>query len=102
MGWETHTRPAAGEYAQAVINEQFPKDIDIFVGLMGSYFGRPTKNCGSGTEEEFRIAYKNWEKEKKPEIMFYFSDAMTPLSQIDPEQISKRNTFRNNLEKLGV
>lgn len=102
VSWETHTRPAAGEYPQAVINKQFPEDIDIFVGLMGSYFGRPTKHWGSGTEEEFRVAYKKWESEQKPEIMFYFSDAMSSLSQVDPDQIKKRNAFREELGKLGV
>lgn len=100
--WETHTRPAAGEYPQAVINDQFPDDIDIFIGMMGSYFGTPTKDWGSGTEEEFQISYKRWQKTQTPEIMFYFSDAMSSVSQIDPEQLSKRNSFRDNLKNLGV
>ncbi|MEE9389541.1 MAG: hypothetical protein V3U96_13125 [Paracoccaceae bacterium] len=100
--WETHSRPAVGDYPQAVVNDQFPDDIDIFIGMMGAYFGTPTKHWGSGTEEEFRIAYKSWEKTKAPEIMFYFSDAMSSVNQIDPEQLSKRNTFRNDLQNLGV
>ena len=102
VSWETHTRPAAGEYSQAVINDQFPDDIDIFIGMMGTHFGTPTKHWGSGTEEEFRIAYESWKKTKTPEIMFYFSDAMSSLSQIDPEQLSKRNSFQKDLENLGV
>jgi len=102
VSWETHSRPAAGEYPQAVINVQFPDDIDIFIGLMGTYFGKPTKKWGSGTEEEFRIAYESWEKTSAPEIMFYFSDAMSSLSQIDPEQLLKRNSFRDELGDLGV
>lgn len=102
VSWESHTRPAAGEYPQGVINGQFPDDVDIFIGMMGTYFGTPTKYWGSGTEEEFRIAYGSWEKTKTPEIMFYFSDAMSSLSQIDPEQLSKRNAFRNGLKDLGV
>lgn len=102
VSWETHTRPAAGEYAQAVINDQFPDDIDIFIGMMGTYFGTPTKEWGSGTEEEFQIAFSNWEKTKAPEIMFYFSDAMSSLSQIDTDQLSKRNAFRKRIANLGV
>ena len=35
VGWETHTRPAVGEYPQGVINDQLPHEVDIFVGLMG-------------------------------------------------------------------
>lgn len=102
VSWETHSRPAAGESPQAVLNDQFPDDIDIFVGMMGTYFGTPTIRWGSGTEEEFRIAYERWEKTKTPEIMFYFSDAMSSLSQIDPEQLSKRNSFRKAIGDLGV
>lgn len=102
VSWETHTRPAVGEYPQAVINDQFPDDIDIFIGMMGTYFGTPTKHWGSGTEEEFRIAYESWKKTKTPEIMFYFSDAMSSLSQIDLGQLSKRNSFRDDIAGLGV
>ena len=69
---------------------------------MGSYFGTPTKNWGSGTEEEFRIAYKSWQKTRTPEIMFYFSDAMSSVNQIDPDQLKKRNSFKKDIEDLGV
>lgn len=100
--WETHTFPAVGDYAQSVINDQFPKDIDIFIGMMGTHFGTPTKNWGSGTEEEFRIAYQTWQKNNKPEIMFYFSNAMSSLGEIDPQQLSKRNSFQNELKDFGV
>lgn len=102
ISWETHSRPAAGEYAQQVINDQFPDSIDIFVGLMGTYFGTPTKNWGSGTEEEFRLAHAKWEQTGSPEIMFYFSDAANSVRQIDPNQLAKRNKFRKEIEELGV
>lgn len=102
VSWETHSRPAAGEYAQSVINEQFPEDIDIFLGMMGTYFGTPTKHWGSGTEEEFRLAYDRWKQKKSPEIMFYFSDALTSIRQIDPEQLEKRNSFQKEIATLGI
>ena len=102
IGWETHTRPAAGEYAQAVINDQFPSDVDIFVGLMGSHFGSPTPRFNSGTEEEFDIAYKSWSKDGSPEIMFYFSTQSSSLSSIDPDQYKLVLDFKKNLENLGV
>ncbi|GAA6163310.1 hypothetical protein NBRC116590_10140 [Pelagimonas sp. KU-00592-HH] len=100
--WETHTWPAAGAYAQGVINEQFPKDIDVFFGMMGSYFGTPTKEWESGTEEEFRIAYKSWKQTGSPEIMFYFSDFASGLSKIDPTQLQKVADFRKEIGELGV
>ena len=55
--WETHCRPAAGADLQQVINQQLPKDCDIFVGIMWKRFGSATPRFGSGTEEEFEAAY---------------------------------------------
>lgn len=101
--WETHTWPAAGEYAQGVINEQFPEDIDIFIGMMGSYFGTPTRLYGSGTEEEFHIAHKSWKESGFPKIMFYFSAALpSSLTEIDAGQLALRNKFKKEIANLGV
>jgi len=100
--WETHSRPGAGSYAQGVINDQFPDDIDIFVGMMGAHFGTPTEKWGSGTEEEFRLAFARWNESGAPRIMFYFSDAMSSLNQIDPEQLSKRNAFQKDIQSKGL
>ncbi|WP_417278767.1 hypothetical protein [Celeribacter sp.] len=100
--WETHTRPSVGEYSQAVINKQFPKDIDIFVGMMGTYFGTATPNWGSGTEEEFRIAFESRQVNGSPDIMFYFSNAVSSLRDVDPEQLAKVAAFRKELGELGV
>lgn len=62
VSWETHTRPSVGTHPQEIINEQFPDDIDIYLGLLGAYFGTPTRRYKSGTEEEFRLAFDNWQK----------------------------------------
>lgn len=102
VGWETHSPPAAGEYAQAVINDQFPKDIDIFLGLLGSYFGTPTKTHASGTEEEFHVAYDAWSKNKSPEIMFYFSNQSSGLRDIDPDQLKLVKDFKKTITGKGV
>lgn len=103
VGWETHTRPAAGAYPQGVINDQLPEDIDIFLGMMGSYFGTPTSKWGSGTEEEYRLAYERWTDTGSPEIMFYFSEALpSSLSDIDPEQLAKRRDFQKDIGDAGV
>lgn len=102
IGWETHTWPAAGEYPQATINDQLPDDIDIYIGIMGSYFGTPTKYWGSGTEEEFRIAFDAWKAHKKPEIMFYFSEVPLKSRDINIDQLAKKNNFRTEIGELGV
>lgn len=102
VAWETHTRPAAGDEPQAVINQQFPDDVDIYLGMLGVYFGTPTKNWGSGTEEEYRLAYASWERSKSPEIMFYFSDNGIPPSEIDAEQFRLCTEFKKEIGQMGV
>ncbi len=69
LRWETHAAPSAGR-PQGVINEQIA-DYDIFVGVMWRRFGTPTGEGGS-TEEEYRIAYGAWERNKSMPLMFYF------------------------------
>jgi hypothetical protein len=75
--WETHTHPDMGEGPQAVVDEQLGHDFDLFVGMMWKRFGTPTREAGSGTEQEFRAAYAGWEERRRPaHILFYFSDAI--------------------------
>lgn len=69
--WETDVVPGMGR-AQGVINRQIG-DYDFLVGIMWRRFGTPTGVAGSGTEEEFRRAYRQWEATGSPEILFYFS-----------------------------
>jgi formylglycine-generating enzyme required for sulfatase activity len=71
IDWKTHIVPDMGR-PQEVINEQVG-DYDIFIGILWKRFGTPTGKAESGTEEEFNIAYANWQKCKRPRILFYFS-----------------------------
>src|SRR6185436_2603019 len=71
LTWEKNAFPAGGA-PQTVINEIIDT-YDIFVGIMWKRFGTPTPVAGSGTEEEYRIAYSSWEKNPEIGIMFYFS-----------------------------
>ncbi|MCU9838866.1 DUF4062 domain-containing protein [Ruegeria sp. WL0004] len=102
LRWETHTRPAAGLSAQDTINKQMGIDYDIYLGILGVRFGTETKKWGSGTEEEFELAYESWRKNSRPEIMFYFSESAPNLSHIDPSDLQKRQIFKKKLEERGV
>ncbi len=53
-----------GEDSQDVINKQIGSDYHIFVGIMWKKFGTETKRAGSGTEEEFSLAYDRYKKNK--------------------------------------
>lgn len=70
---------------------------------MWKKFGTPTSRAGSGTEEEFNIAYeKHVETKGATKIMLYFSDKPIAPKDIDIEGISKINNFRAKAEKLGI
>lgn len=99
--WETHCHPSMGR-VQGIINKQIGK-YDIFVGIMWKRFGSPTGVADSGTEEEFRLAYKAWIENDSPQIMFYFCHApFMALNQMELEQLSKVLTFRKELQQKGL
>lgn len=100
--WETHAWPDIGEDAQDVINREIG-EYDIFVGVMWTRFGTPTKRARSGTDEEFQRAYEYFKKYKRPKVMFYFR--RTPFYTTDLKELSQFRRvvqFRKELEKLGV
>lgn len=98
--WENDTRPSVGEYSQATINKQIGS-YDIFVGIMFKKFGTPTKVAGSGTEEEFNLAYNRFLNKEDVEIMFYFNDEAVKPSEVNSDELTKVNIFRKNIAELG-
>src|SRR4051812_17899451 len=56
--WRTDAVPSAGR-PQAVVT-QWIGEYHIYVGVMWRRFGTPTGVAGSGTEEEFNLAYDSW------------------------------------------
>ncbi len=101
--WETHCRPGIGTDSQQVINEQIPKDYDIYLGILWKRFGTPTERFGSGTDEEFEDAcQRNRKNPKEVSIMFYFKDVPVAPSEIEPDQLRKVNGFREKLKAKGV
>ena len=85
MKWETHAYPGISSDAQAVIEKQIGDRYDIFIGLLWVRFGTPTKNAGSGTQQEFEKAYARFQEAPgQIRIMFYFKEA--PVSPADLER----------------
>jgi hypothetical protein len=100
--WETHAYPGIGTEPQAVINEQIGEDWDIFIGIMWTRFGTPTKNYGSGTEEEFEIGLQLFrENPRLKRIMFYFNNAPVSPSAVDIDQFRQVMQFKNGLGEKG-
>lgn len=96
--WETHCFPAAGR-AQGVVNLQIGA-YDIFIGIMWKRFGTPTGVSNSGTEEEFRIAYKAWQEDKLAGILFYFCQKpFMPRAVEELEQCHQVLKFKEELSQ---
>lgn len=99
--WKTHIHPDMGR-AQGVINRQIGS-YDILIGLMWKRFGTSTEAAGSGTEEEFRLAYESWQRDGRPRIMFYFcQEPYTMLCKDDVDQLGKVISFRSELASKGL
>lgn len=99
--WENNSRPSFGTDGQSVINEQVGDDYQLFIGIMYKKFGTPTPRAGSGTEEEFNIAYNRYVKNEQVEIMIYFNNEPVSIRDIDPIQLAKVNEFRDKIAALG-
>lgn len=104
--WETHVHPGLGTDAQNVVTEQLRiGEYDVFVGIFWLRFGTPTPRAESGTEEEFRIAYRAWkELGRSIQIMMYFCRALAPPPEDSDagEQLQKVIKFREELFTEGL
>jgi hypothetical protein len=94
--------PAAGD-PQTVINEEIGA-YDVFIGFMWRRFGTPNGDARGGTEHEYRRAYAEWEKRKRPHILFYFSRAPAPppRSVEEAQQLLSVTIFRAEVAEKNL
>lgn len=102
LRWEKDVYPGVAEYGQQVINRQVDDDYDLFFGIMKGRFGTPTPQAGSGTEEEFNIAYEKYQNGEIYNIFFYFGIPEESAYELDLEQFQKVKDFREKIQKNGV
>lgn len=103
--WETDTHPGFHpDGPQGHIDGILPiQDCDVFLGVFWKRFGTPTKDARSGTEHEFRLAYKAWQKNRRPQIMVYFNQqAATPKTPEEAIQWSQVLQFQQDFPKEGL
>jgi hypothetical protein len=95
---------------QGVIFDQLePDSWDLVVGLLWHRFGTPPgasdpktgKAYRSGTEEEFRTAYRLWQEHGRPRVMFYRCRRQVSLDEIDLEQAALVKDFFAEFEAAG-
>ncbi|MFZ0592624.1 MAG: hypothetical protein WAM39_19355 [Bryobacteraceae bacterium] len=101
LKWEHDSVPGLGR-PQEVVNRTIGL-YDLFVGILWRRFGTPTGVAGSGTEEEFRIAYGRWLNKEIDDVMFYFCEApWTPRTIAELDQARKVLQFRSELEGIAL
>lgn len=85
VNWRTHTRPAAGNRPQALVNKQAFDSCDLVLAIFWSRIGTPTGRAASGTVEEIRRGIR----QRKP-VLVYFSDVPAPgQKRVEHSRIEK-------------
>lgn len=88
---------------QDFILNSISKQHEIFLGLMGPRFGKPSSGFGSGTEAEYAAAVTASEAKELPmHIMFGFSEAPLNPFSIDPDQLKRVKAFRKRIAKTQL
>jgi hypothetical protein len=87
--WETHSSPAMGDRAQAIINRQILRDADLLVAIFWTRLGTPTGEAASGTVEEIEEHLKAG----KP-AMLYFSTAPVAQESLNLDQWRALQDFK--------
>jgi hypothetical protein len=101
LRWERDAAPRMGRPQQTIVDQIHPDTADIFLGILWLRFGTPTgaemepgAPYGSGTEEEFDLAYESWRKRGSPKILFYrCTRPPEDIAEVDPGQLAGVNSF---------
>lgn len=110
--WETHIAPDVGRPQQIVFDQRSPEEWDIFIGILWLRFGQPTgasdpvtgKPVLSGTEEEFKTAYRlrQTRGDGFPKVMFYRCvRPPTDITQLDLVQYARVKGFFDDFLPQG-
>jgi hypothetical protein len=98
IDWRKDVVPGVATDAQQVIHSQ-TTDYDIYVGILATRFGTPTPRAGSGTEDEFNLAYTRFRTDPTSiRLLFYFRTGLTGnVLNLEPDQLRRVQAFRTRL-----
>lgn len=110
VDWENYATFGIGT-PQDLINkatlDRFSSSLVLVIGIIGQRFGTPTKNYGSGTEEEFYWALRSNKERGFPDIKLFFRDSDTLTVSSDPKeadlavrQFKRVIRFRKKVQQL--
>ena len=103
VGWPDDVRPGVNVDLQAEVNRQFGAEFDIYLGVLGTRFGTPTRKAGSGTEEEFEQGLKRLRADScSLRVLFYFKTGTVDPFNLEIDQFKKVKDFRAGLHSRGV
>lgn len=97
VGWETDATPDLRERGQAVINRQLVDNCDMLIGVFWTRLGTPTPEAESGTVEEIERAASEGKR-----CIVYFSDKETSPSDIDYDQYTRLQEYKQVFNKRGL
>ena len=101
---DTIASMSEGNAIETIIDKlEEKKNFVLYIGLMGSYFGTPTKskeNRLSGTYEEFLYALKGKKTKGFPDVKFFFSNANVEIEYDDDEALEQLHAVRNFRKEL--
>ena len=102
--WERDVSPAYGKDPQALVNEQTPRDYDIFIGVWWNRIGTPTARARSGTLEEFHEAKNRHDADPESvTLMLYFKTVPpTDMSDFDPDQYKAVQEFKAEVRGQAI
>lgn len=95
--WSWDAAPELGKAPQEIINRELVDDCDGLVAIFRTRYGSPTKDYGSGTEEEIVRMI-----ERGGRAMVFFSVGYVDVNNIDPEQLKLRNDLKMRMQSSGI
>jgi len=97
LKWETHSSPTYDIRPQEAINSQLVDSADLVIGLFWAKIGSETGVEISGTIEEIKRAANNGK-----DVMIYFSKRGIDPSEINIDQLSELNKFKQEVYKNAL
>jgi len=111
LRWETHVTPDIGRPQSVVFDQLPPAEWDIFIGILWMRFGSDTGEIDpdtkqpyrSGTEEEFKAAYRERYTSNSgwPKVMFYRSIRPPTNALQIPAQFDLVRNFFDGFDPAG-
>ena len=110
VDWENYTTVGVGRPQELITKqtlEKYRDSLALVIGIMGQWFGSPTGEAESGTEEEFNWAMETSQELGFPEIKWFFRRADKLEMPTDPTkareaigQWEKVLTFKRRMQDL--